>query len=172
MEDYASDPARPHDVTLTIRPLDLDDLAWLRALMNESWGGEVQIVNGEAFRPANQPGFLAEEDGERLGVITYEIDGESCMIGLLQSLRERAGVGSALLDAVVATAEDRDCRRVWVVTTNDAAKAQRLYERRGFRVAEVRPGAVDSSRELKPTIPQTGESGVPMTDEIEYELRW
>lgn len=159
-------------MTFTIRPLDLDDLDWFRALMSGSWGGEVQVVNGEAFRPADQSGFLAEGEGERLGVITYEIDGESCMVGLLHSLRELRGVGSALLDAVVATARDRDCRRVWVVTTNDAVKAQRLYERRGFRVAEVRPGAVGRSRELKPTIPETGEGGVPMTDEIEYELRW
>jgi hypothetical protein len=37
-------------------------------------------------------------------------------------------------------------------------------------VREVRPGAVNESRKLKPSISLTGEDGVAITDEIEYEL--
>lgn len=57
-----------------------------------------------------------------------------------------------------------------VVTTNDNVRAQRLYEHLGFRVAEVRPGAVTASKAIKPSIPMVGEDGTLITDEIEYEL--
>jgi hypothetical protein len=62
------------------------------------------------------------------------------------------------------------CRAVVAVTTNDNDHARRFYERLGFSVREVRPGAVTESRKLKPTIPLTGEDGTAITDEIEYEM--
>jgi hypothetical protein len=49
-------------------------------------------------------------------------------------------------------------------------RAARLYERLGFHVAEIRPGAVAVSRAIKPTIPRFADDGTPITDEIEYEL--
>jgi hypothetical protein len=58
-----------------------------------------------------------------------------------------------------------------VITTNDNVRAARLYEHLGFRVTEVRAGAVAASRAIKPTIPMFGDDGTPITDEIEYELR-
>jgi hypothetical protein len=48
--------------------------------------------------------------------------------------------------------------------------ALRFYQRRGFRLRELRPGAVDESRRrLKPEIPETGEYGIPIRDEIVLE---
>jgi hypothetical protein len=43
------------------------------------------------------------------------------------------------------------------------------FERRGFRIIAVRPGAVDESRRIKPSIPAIGEYGIPIHDEIELE---
>jgi len=61
---------------------------------------------------------------------------------------------------------------VWVVTTNDNVDALRFYQRRGFHISAVRPGAVDHARtHLKPTIPSTGSHGIPIRDEIELTLR-
>jgi len=61
---------------------------------------------------------------------------------------------------------------VWLVTTNDNADALAWYERRGFRVVDVRVGAVDRAREtLKPSIPKHNqENGLPISDEIELSL--
>ncbi len=42
------------------------------------------------------------------------------------------------------------CREVRLTTTNDNVDALRFYQRRGFRLAELRPGAVDQAREQKP----------------------
>ena len=49
-------------------------------------------------------------------------------------------------------------------------RAQRFYERLGFDVAAVREGVVTRNAP-KPRIPLVGENGVPVRDEIEYELR-
>ncbi len=159
-------------MTTEIRPLGEDDLVWFRALMDERWGGEVQVVNGAAFRPAEQQGFVAMEGDRRVGVVTYETKAEAavCTIGLLQSLEEGRGIGAELVETVAALARERGCAHVRVVTTNDNARAKRLYERLGFRVLEVRPGAVDRSRAVKPAIPLVGVGGVEMHDEIELAL--
>jgi hypothetical protein len=62
------------------------------------------------------------------------------------------------------------CRKIWTITTNDNLDAMRFYQRRGFRIAAVRPGAVAAARRLKPTIPELGEHGIPIRDEIELAL--
>ena len=55
-----------------------------------------------------------------------------------------------------------------MTTTNDNVDALRFYQRRGFRIAEIRPGAVDRSRaSVKPSIPLLGEYGIPLRDEID-----
>ena len=68
-------------------------------------------------------------------------------------------------------ARDAGCTRLWLVTTNDNVDALRFYQRRGFRLRALRPGAVDEARrELKPEIPEIGDHGIPLRDELELEL--
>ena len=56
------------------------------------------------------------------------------------------------------------------MTTNDNVDALRFYQRRGFRLAELPAGAVDRSREsLKPSIPEVGDHGIPLRDELVLE---
>jgi hypothetical protein len=75
-----------------------------------------------------------------------------------------------MLAAVEALAAAAGCARLWVVTTNDNLGALRFYQRRGFRLRALRPGAVDASRAaLKPEIPVLGEHGIALRDELELE---
>ncbi len=88
----------------------------------------------------------------------------------IDSLRERIGVGTKLIDAAIHLARDVRCRRVWLADlTNDNVHAQAWYEARGFRLAAVHAGAVAASRLLKPSIPRIGHAGMPITDQLEYE---
>ena len=65
-----------------------------------------------------------------------------------------------------------DGDRIWLVTTNDNLDALRFYQRRGFSLCALRAGAVDDSRRrLKPSISLTGAYGIPLRDELEFELR-
>jgi hypothetical protein len=57
-----------------------------------------------------------------------------------------------------------------VITTNDNLDAIRFYQRRGMRLVAVHRGAVDEARRIKPSIPLIGEHGIPIHDELEFEI--
>lgn len=127
--------------------------------------------NGELVDPLDHPAVLARRDGQLVGVATYVVEAESCELLTLHATSRLTGVGSALVAAVHDLAREAGCRRLWVVTTNDNIGALRFYQRRGFRLAALRPGAVDASRELlKPEIPSLGNHGIALRDEIELEM--
>ena len=74
---------------------------------------------GEVVEPAAMPGLVAERDRERIGLLTYIVDGDHFEVLSLHCRVENAGAGSALLEAAAALAAGRGCRRLWLVTTND-----------------------------------------------------
>lgn len=55
-------------------------------------------------------------------------------------------------------------------STNDNASAQSFYSAVGMRVAAVHRGAIRQSGLLKPEIPLVGVNGVPIEDEVEFEV--
>jgi hypothetical protein len=57
-----------------------------------------------------------------------------------------------------------------VTTTNDNTRALRFYQRAGFHLTALRPGAVTAARKSKPEIPELGEDGIPIRDEIELTM--
>ena len=101
---------------------------------------------GELVDALDHPAVLAWSDGRLAGVATYVVDGDACEVLTLHAATRLAGTGTALLDAVVGIARGAGCARLWLVTTNDNVEALRFYQRRGFRLAALRPGAVDASR--------------------------
>jgi hypothetical protein len=82
----------------------------------------------------------------------------------------RRGVGTALVAGLVELLRGRGVTILRLTTTNDNLTALRFYQRRGFRIVAVHPGAMVAARRLKPTIPELGEHGIPIRDEIELEL--
>ncbi|MEU6427686.1 GNAT family N-acetyltransferase [Microbispora sp. NPDC046973] len=117
------------------------------------------------------PRFVALLDGELAGVATYAITGRECELVTLDSVREGAGVGTALVDAMAGAAQAGGAVRLWLVTTNDNLRALRFYQRYGFDLVAVHRDAVARSRELKPSIPEIGLDGIPIHHELELELR-
>jgi ribosomal protein S18 acetylase RimI-like enzyme len=154
-----------------IRPYDdRNDRAWAGAYMEAEFGGSLQARRGELVDVLALPGFVAELDGRPAGIATYRHEVGDCELAFIAALERRCGVGTDLLRAVVAAAEG--CSRLWVVTTNDNLDALRFYQRRGFRLVELRAGAVDDARRtLKPQIGLEGSFGIPLRDELELELR-
>jgi len=70
----------------------------------------------------------------------------------------------------VLSKDASSCARLWVLTTNDNLDALRFYQRRGFRLARLRAGAVDDARRtLKPEIPVAGDHGIRIRDELILE---
>jgi GNAT superfamily N-acetyltransferase len=118
-------------------------------------------------RPLEHPAVLAMDGGTVAGVLTYIIDASAMEILTLHAERQWGGCGTSLVRAAEQIAAASHCDRIWVITTNDNVDALRFYQRRGFRLAELRPGAVDRSRAgLKPEIPLVGAYGIPLRDEL------
>lgn len=154
---------------LRVRPAGPTDRAWVERFLEANFS-TVVARRGELVRPTDHPMLLAERDGAPAALLTYVVDGEACEVLTLHALERRTGVGTALIEAVADVARAAGCRRLWLLTTNDNVEALRFYQRRGFRLAVLRPGAVDEARRtLKPSIPEVGEFGIPIRDEIELE---
>jgi GNAT superfamily N-acetyltransferase len=128
-----------------------EDRAWAEAVLDEHLGGALQARRGQLHDVLALPGFVAEHEGGPVGILTYRMTGDECELAVLLALERAQGIGSALVDALVEAATG--CTRIWVVTTNDNLDALRFYQRRGFRLTALRPGAVDEARRaLKPQI--------------------
>jgi ribosomal protein S18 acetylase RimI-like enzyme len=153
-------------MTVRVRTLTDGDRAWIAGIATELWGSPVVVAHGEILEPATLPGFVAEDDGERVGVLTYHADGDACEVVTIDAFEPHRGIGTALMRAVLSLGH----RRVRLITTNDNVPAQRFYERLGFRLVAVREGELERSRGLKPEIPLVGVGGAPIRDELEYEL--
>ena len=169
--DAAIRAALAHAQPLRVRPLRADESDWVRAVMRERWGDEIAAGRGRIWRPAELPGFVAAADsGERAGLATYAVEGDTAELVTIDALRPGAGVGRLLLDAVAEAARAAGAGRLLVMTTNDNLGALRFYQRAGFRLAALRPGAVDDARSLKPAIVATGAGGIPIRDELDLVL--
>jgi GNAT superfamily N-acetyltransferase len=156
---------------ITIRPVKDRDRPMLAWLVAKLWGAEVVAVHGTSFRPADLGGFIAERSRRVTGLLTYELRGDTLEIVTLNALDRRAGIGTLLIEAAVGQARRFGCREIRLTTTNDNVDALRFYQRRGFRLAELRPRAVDSARREKPEIPRVGDYGIPLRDEIDLTRR-
>ena len=167
-----------------IRPLTEEDRGWVAELLESEWGSTRIVTRGVVCRADELPGFAAFDQRIPIGLATYCIGGADeagrahrpadkgpeCELVSLNSLTERAGVGSALLEAVADRARELRCRRLWLITTNDNLHAIRFYQRRGLQLAALHRNAIEVSRQLKPDIPLIGMDGIPVRDEIELEL--
>ena len=151
---------------VTIRAFGGADLPWAEGVLS-GFGGRLQVRLGSVVDPLACPGLVAERDGQPVGIVTYDADGDDVEVVYIEVTDKHQGVGTRLLDAVE---ERTGPQRLWLVTTNDNLDALRFYQRRGFRISEVRPGASDEARRtLKPSLSEVGNFGIPIRDEIVLE---
>jgi ribosomal protein S18 acetylase RimI-like enzyme len=155
---------------IMLRPLTEHDAPRLRQIWKKNWGDEFMVVRGNIYHPHNLEGFIAYDGPDCVGEITYNFSDGECEIVTLDSEREGQGLGTKLINAVVEEAKKHDCRRVFLITTNDNLNALGFYQKRGFELVKIHRGAVNVSRKIKPGIPLIGMNNIPLRDEIELEI--
>jgi GNAT superfamily N-acetyltransferase len=158
---------------MNLREGQADDRPAVAAFLAQRGATRVARRN-QLIDPLEHPALLAEDQrgGRLLGVLTYVVDRDraQCEVLTLHAVQQWRGVGTALLQLVEQVAAQQGCGRLWLVTTNDNVDALRFYQRRGFRLAALRRGAVDDGRaRLKPEIPTVGDYGIPLRDELELD---
>jgi GNAT superfamily N-acetyltransferase len=150
-----------------IRPIT--DRAFLEDMLRLRWSGGSILMRGRLIAPSDVEA-LAAYDGEDLaGVATWRLEGPVIYLFTLNNVAERRGVGTALLEATTNLGRKKGAALMRLIVTNDNVNALRFYQRRGFRIIAVQPGAIDTLRAMKPSIPAIGQYGIPMRDEIELE---
>ena len=152
-----------------IRRFGEPDLDWATPILDREFGGRFQARRGALLDVFGLPGFVAEEDGLTVGLLTYQRVCNECELAFVWTRKHGAGIGTILLQAL--REEVAPDVLIWVVTTNDNLDALRFFQRRGFALSALRPGAIDEARRLlKPQIPLTGAFGIQLRDELELQL--
>lgn len=157
--------------SVEVRALTLTDAAWVKDFVLRHWGASTMVVHGVLYTMDELPGLVAlSENEEVVGLLTYTIQGQSCEIVSLDSLRPLEGIGGILVQTVVQRARELGCTRLWLTTTNDNLNALRFYQKRGFVLSALHRNAVEQARTLKPQIPLLGNDDIPLRDELELEM--
>lgn len=155
---------------IMLRRITEHDLPRLRQIWKKNWGDEFIVVRGVVYHPEKLDGFIAYNGPDCVGEITFTFSDGECEIVTLDSECEGQGLGTRLINEVVEEARRKNCRRVFLITTNDNLNALGFYQKRGFELVKIHRGAVNESRRIKPGISLIGMNNIPLRDEIELEI--
>ena len=147
------------------------DFEWIKELYTRTWSGDICVSRGKVQKVDDfTGGFVAETGGQNTMFITYTVTGPEVEITGIVSLKEKSGVGSALVKAVIEMAKKQKLKKVCLVTTNDNLNGIGFWQKRGFKLVKVYPGSMEYVRKIKPAVPLIGENGKPLRDELELEM--
>lgn len=155
----------------TLRQLTPADKPIITPLLVREWGSVdvVALSLGGVVDASTLPGWLAEQDGEVVGLLTYLVRGDTVELVTINACTG-GGVGGALLGALLEECIATGARRVHVTTTNDNTRALRFYQRAGFHLTALHVNAITESRKIKPEIPELGLDDIPIRDELELTM--
>ncbi|MBD3237047.1 MAG: GNAT family N-acetyltransferase [Candidatus Eisenbacteria bacterium] len=153
--------------SIVIRARLPGDEAWIAEMLTRWWGSPVIHTRGRRHDGRRLAAWIAMLGDRRTGLCTYRIADGECEIVSLNSLEESRGIGTALLRTAETQAARSGCRRICLITSNDNLAALAFYQKRGYRLSALYPGAIDRTRRVKPEIPEIGLGGIPLRDEIE-----
>jgi len=155
---------------MNVRPVTPADREWIAELVTAAFGSVRVVSHGELIEDASLlDGFAVEHDGRPVGcALLNVVDGRAELVVLATTYRG-AGAGTALLEAVVDRARAEGWTRLWLITSNDNTDAIRLYQRAGWDWVAFRRDGITRGRALKPEIPKTGNHGIELRHEIEFE---
>jgi len=154
-----------------ITEIKSQDRPFVTAFISENWGSPMIVTRGRIYDSAELSGFVFKSNDEIIGLITYTIENNECIILTLDSKMENKGLGTSLINKVIGYAKEKGCQRIWLTTTNDNTRAIRFYQKRGFEWVGYYPDSMIESRKLKPEIPESGFDNIPIKHELEFELR-
>jgi len=137
----------------------------------KGWGSDILVSRGKIHRAEDLDGILVYDNEKIAGLGLYTIDNHDCEIVLLETFVHNKGIGSQLMESIKEIARAKNCNRIWVITSNDNIDAIKFYQRKGFNISNIYINAIEESRKMKPEIPHIGNYGIPIRDEIEFEMK-
>jgi len=133
-------------VTFVLRPMTRADLDLVldleRALFGEEAWSREMLLGELRQQPASRHYLVADDDGAiagYAGLLGAGWQGDVLTLAVAAG-RWGQGIGSALLEALLAEAATRGCTEVFLEVRTDNIRAQRLYRRYGFAEIGIRKG--------------------------------
>ncbi len=126
------------------------------------------LAFGEMMKLAELLAIVAEMTHDVAGALAYRLLPDAFQIVALATdpMWQRSGVGGYLVAEAELMARQQALPRVIFCATNDNLPALYFYQRRGYRITEVIPGA--ALPHIKPGF-ACGFAGIPVRDEIRLE---
>ncbi|MFT7220358.1 MAG: ribosomal protein S18 acetylase RimI-like enzyme [Candidatus Azotimanducaceae bacterium] len=167
---------------LAIRKIRAADRDYLSHTVSRHFGSTRVISRGKQHDCLELPGYVVALEGEQpemtgnlppyepVGLVLYHIQGRELEVVVLASDRAGQGVGRALLAEVIRFCEQQALRRCWLITTNNNKAAIAFYQKLGWEMVALHRGAVNESRRTIPGIPLYDSAGVPIEDELEFQV--
>lgn len=142
----------------------------LEAFFREHWGSNQMVISSGVYQCDSLPGYACLSDEHLIiGLVTYvDREGEREIISL-DSIIEKKGIGSNLMELVETEASQLNIAKITLITSNDNIDALKFYQKRGYRMTAILKDAIDKARVIKPEIPLVGFHGIPIKDEILLE---
>lgn len=151
---------------MQVRLAEGGEIEVARGRLAAAWGEPI-LMRGRAWPLADCDVLIA---GDFAGLLAFSRDEAPIVeVVALNAFTPRQGVGTALLAALPGRLGP-GFTQLRLGTTNDNLDALRFYQRRGWSLAALRPGAVDQARAQKPSIPRVGDYDLPLRDEIDLVL--
>lgn len=157
-------------MAIHIRKIENQDHDWVRQFLKEQAGNTRMVSRGVLHQCDELPGFIGSQSRKDAGLLTYHVHEADFEVVTIHTAVRRQGLGSALLNQALSEARALQCRRLWLITTNDNEPAIQFYKNFGLHLTAVHKGAIAKSRLIKPEIPLIGLNNIPIEDEIEFEL--
>lgn len=152
-----------------VRQAEPEDRETTLALFRRDFGRAAIVAFGQVMSLEDHPAIVAEMKGELAGALAYrQLPDAFHVIALATDpMWQRSGVASYLVVEAELLTRRHGLDRLVFATTNDNLPALYFYQRRGWTITEVAPGAM-----LQHAAPaHTGFAGIPVRDEIRLEKR-
>lgn len=165
------EPIKKDSINYNIVKVNDDNRQKVNDILIKEWESTDIIIRGKVVDGTKLDGFIALRDNEIIGLITYVVEDNECEICSLNSFIENKGIGTNLINKVKENAKENNCTRLKLITTNDNIRGLEFYQRRGFVFSNIYKNAIENSRKIKPQIPMFADNGLPIRDEIEFEMK-
>ena len=135
-------------MSAVLRPMAESDVTAVAELERATFGSEAwsaEMLRSEMTAPPGTRYYLVAECGGELagygGLLGVPGGGQADVVTLAVAAdRWGQGIGTALLNGLLAEAARRGCRDVFLEVRVDNDRAQRLYRRNGFADVGIRRG--------------------------------
>lgn len=150
-----------------IRQAAPEDRAVAEAILTREARREPVAAFGETIELRECPAIVGEVRGEVAGALAYRLlpDALHVVAVATDPLWQRSGVASQLLAEAEVLAGRHGLARLVAATSNDNLPSLYFYQRRGWAITEVVPGAMLAH----PGPLAAGFAGIPVRDEVRLE---